>query len=86
MGPLEWKAYLQERSRQIIEDGDDSRVPALSTEILQSGWLGYEGASKTAIWQAKKGSGCHCLLHCVPSIRPQMVGAQLATSFGTCCL
>lgn len=52
MGPLEWKAYLQECSRQIISSPEDG-TPLLPEAVLRSGWLGYEGASKTAIRQAE---------------------------------
>ncbi len=53
MGPLEWKAYLQSCSRQIIEDGDDAGGPTLPEAVIQSGWLGYESASRSAIQQAE---------------------------------
>lgn len=53
MGPLEWKSYLQGCSRQIIEDGDDAGSPTLPETVVQSGWLGYEGASPKAIQQAE---------------------------------
>jgi hypothetical protein len=52
MGPLEWKAYLQECSRQIIS-GPEDRTPLLSEAVLRSGWLGYEGASSSAVRQAE---------------------------------
>lgn len=65
MGPLEWKAYLQRCSRQIIEDGDGGGGPELSEVVIQSGWLGYEGASRAAIWQTKKRLG----LPLPPSLR-----------------
>ena len=57
MGPLEWKAYLQECSRQIIEDGDEGGGPSLSEGVIQSEWLSYEGASNTAIRKAEKRLG-----------------------------
>ena len=53
MGPLEWKAYLQECSRQIINSPEDG-TPLLSEAVLRSGWLGYEGASRSAIRRAEK--------------------------------
>jgi len=56
MGPLEWKAYLQECSRQIIDVGEDSG-PILPEESVRSGWLGYPGASGSAIRQAEKRLG-----------------------------
>lgn len=52
MGPLEWKAYLQECSRQIIDAGEDDG-PILPEDAIRSGWLGYDGASKSAIQQAE---------------------------------
>lgn len=52
MGPLEWKAYLQKCSRQIINNPEDD-TPILSEAVLRSGWLGYDGASGNAIRQAE---------------------------------
>ena len=54
--PLEWKAYLQDCSRQIIEAGE-ADGPILPKETIRSGWLGYEGASSTAVRQAEKRLG-----------------------------
>lgn len=51
-GPLEWKAYLQECSRQII-DGPEDGTPLPPEAVLRSGWLGYEGASRSAIRQTE---------------------------------
>ena len=56
MGPLEWKAYLQECSRQIIDAGEDN-TPILPEEAIRSGWLGYDGASSSVIQQAEKRLG-----------------------------
>ena len=56
MGPLEWKAYLQECSRQIIDVGKDSG-PILPEAAIRSGWLGYAPASSSAIRQAEKRLG-----------------------------
>ena len=53
MGPLEWKAYLQECSRQIIEDGDVVERPAIPETAVQVGWLGYTPASSRAIRQTE---------------------------------
>ncbi len=56
MGPLEWKAYLQECSRRIIDVGEDSG-PILPEEAIRSGWLGCDSASSSAIRQAEKRLG-----------------------------
>ncbi len=56
MGPLEWTAYLQECSRQIIDAGKNSG-PVLPEEAIRSGWLGYDRASGNAIRQAEKRLG-----------------------------
>lgn len=53
MGPLEWKAYLQECSRQMIDAGEDNG-PILPEEAIRNGWLGYAGASGSAIRQTEK--------------------------------
>lgn len=57
MGPLEWKAYLQQCSRRIIKDSQNDEGPALPETVTQSGWLGYEGASREAIRQAERRLG-----------------------------
>lgn len=56
MGPLEWKAYLQECSRQIIDVREDYGL-ILPEEAIRSGWLGYDGTSGSAIRQAEKRLG-----------------------------
>lgn len=56
MGPLEWKAYLQECSRRIIDAGEDN-TPILPEDAIRNSWLGYAGASSTAIRQAEKRLG-----------------------------
>lgn len=53
MGSLEWKAYLQECSRQIIEDRDMVQNPLIPEAVVEMGWLGYEGATSNAIQQTE---------------------------------
>lgn len=56
MGHLEWNAYLQECSRQIIDAGEDSG-PILPEAATRGGWLGYAPASNSAVRQAEKRLG-----------------------------
>lgn len=56
MEPLEWKAYLHECSHQMIaDDNNDNKGGGWNVpqEVIESGWLGYEGASAEAIQKAE---------------------------------
>ncbi len=53
MSSFDWESFLRQWSQSIIETMEDEEKQFLSPQILESGWLGYPGATEEQIARAE---------------------------------
>jgi hypothetical protein len=53
MSAFEWERFLQQWSQAILETMDEAEKQLLSPEVLETGWLGYPGATEAEIARAE---------------------------------
>lgn len=53
MSAFDWESFLRQWSQAILETIDDEEKRLLSPEVLESGWLGYPGATEAEVARAE---------------------------------
>ncbi|MFZ4639605.1 MAG: SMI1/KNR4 family protein [Nodosilinea sp.] len=53
MGAFDWEVFLRRWSQAILESMDGSDRQLLPPEVIESGWLGYPGASEADLQRAE---------------------------------
>lgn len=53
MTKFDWENLLKEFSQKLIADLNERRKAEIPSEVIQSGWLGYPGATEKQITQAE---------------------------------
>jgi hypothetical protein len=57
MSSFDWESFLQQWSEAILESLDEAELALLPPEVLDSGWLGYPGATEEQIRQTESRLG-----------------------------
>ena len=57
MQKFEWENLLKEFSLKLIAEMDDYRKAEIPPEVIESGWLGYPGATEEQIKLAEERLG-----------------------------
>lgn len=53
MGLFDWRSFLQQWSRAILESMGEEQLSQLPHEVIESGWLGYPGATENQLVQVE---------------------------------
>lgn len=53
MTKFDWENLLKEFSQKLIADLNERKKAEIPSEVIQSGWLGYLGATEEQITQAE---------------------------------
>lgn len=53
MGSFDWRSFLQQWSRAILESMEEEQLSQLPPEVIESGWLGYPGATENQLAQVE---------------------------------
>ncbi|EKU97511.1 hypothetical protein Lepto7375DRAFT_6707 [Leptolyngbya sp. PCC 7375] len=53
MGTFNWESFLRQWSQDVLESMDDAEKSRLCPEIVESGWLGYPGATEAQLLRAE---------------------------------